>query len=188
VNIIDQRILDRIKNLLLLFPVFLTSCTAKNMDPGDYFKSLWWDVKMNQREAGEELITDPARVWRKLRCDNRPLPYLQIDDNEVIPLRLTAGEKINHHLVYSLCPAKPSEVVSARLSRSILYKGDIIFNDVIDNYELKPGRWSVDAFVKVAEQAQPGVYSLQLTLSNGNLDIAVDTGFVVFQEDEEEAE
>jgi hypothetical protein len=172
----------------VLFNALFSSCSTKSMDAGDYFKSLWWDVKMTQREAGEQLITDPARVWRKLRCDNRKLPYLQVDDNEVIPLRLTAGEKINHHLVYSLCPATPSEVVTARLSRSILYKGDIIFEDVTQNYELKPGRWSVDAFVKVASQAQAGVYSLQVSLSGEDLNIIVDTGFVVLESDEEDAD
>ncbi len=183
---IGQKYRFRANRFVVLFPLVMTSCTVSKVDPGDYFKSLWWDVKMNQREAGEEMIADPAWIWRKLRCNNRTLPYLQVDSNEVIPSRLTAGERINHHMVYSLCPATPSKVVPARLARSILYKGNIIFQDVTDNYELKPGRWSVDAFVKVAEQAQAGVYSLQSTLTNKDLDVTVDAGFVVKQKDQEE--
>ena len=177
----------RLMRRLFVFPwlLALVSCSAGKVDPVNYFKSLYWDAKLTQRETGEHMIVDPTRIWRKLRCDNRKLPYAQIDENEIIPARLAAGEKINHHFVYSLCPSQPSKVEYARFTRSILYKGSIIFQDVVNNFELKPGRWSVDAFVTVSDKAEPGVYSLQVTMNSSSLNISVNSGFVVYEAVEE---
>ena len=140
---------------------------------------------MQTREAGEQLLATPDKVWRRLRCDQRDLPYVQIEENEVIPVRIKSGDKINHHMVYSLCPPGPTEIVPTHLMREIYYKGNIIFQDANKNYELQPGRWSVDAFITVSEKAQPGVYSLRIELDTGKEKITQNANFVVIHSTEE---
>jgi len=143
---------------------------------------------MQTREAGEQLLTTPDKIWRKLGCDQRALPYVQVEENEIIPVRLEGGEKINHHMVYSLCPPGPTEVVLTRLTRQIYYKGNIIFQDANTNYELKPGRWSVDAFITVSKKAQPGIYSLKIELNTGKEKITQNANFVVIPSSDENEE
>lgn len=140
---------------------------------------------MKTREAGDKLLATPDKVWQKLRCDQRDLPYIQIENSEVIPVRLKAGQRINHHMIYSMCPRGPTEVVPTRLVRHIYYKGTVIFQDANADFELKPGRWSVDAFVTVSDKAEPGIYSLEIELNTDKEKMTENTNFVVVEKAKE---
>ncbi len=68
--------------------------------------------------------------------------------------------------MYALCPARPTEVLAGRLDTQILYKGKPIYRETNEAYELLPGRWRLDTFVEIPENAAPGVYSYQMKFTN----------------------
>ncbi len=172
------------KRHLLLFAIFVTlaACSGKRIDFSDPLRSvedIFWDVKKQMRKPGEKLVTHPDRVWRQYRCSNRKLPFIQIESNELLPPRLTAGEELNHHLVYVMCPARPAQVVGGQLNRTLYFRGRPLFTDRTPGFEFKPGRWAVDAFITVSPKAQTGVYSLETRFDKRSVRINATQHFVV---------
>ena len=104
---------------------------------------------------------------------------LVVETNEILPPQLNAGKELNHHFTYVMCPAMPSQVIKGKLTRLIHYEGRIIFEDVTDDFELKPGEWSVDAFIDIPPQAEPGVYSFEVRFSSGEHTFSKSRHFVV---------
>ena len=61
----------------------------------------------------------------------------------------------------------------------IRFRGDAIVNTTDKSYEIKPGRWVVDAFVTLPEAAEPGVYAYELEFKSRTVDFAKSASFVV---------
>lgn len=162
--------------LVFLLPL-IASCASTSV--GEQFQAFYWDIQKSMRKPGEKLLTHPNKVHAKYNCATRRLPFFQIEKNEILPPRLYAGKELNHHLIYVMCPAKPSQIISGKLTRSIYYKSRSIFKDVIKNFEFKPGEWSIDAFIKVPEAAEPGVYSLEVAFSGKGTSFRENQHFVV---------
>ena len=72
---------------------------------------------------------------------------------------MRAGAKLNHRFVYVMCPSRASEVIVGTLYTRIRFKGKTVHQDKVTR-ELKPGRWVVDSFITLPEQAMPGMYAL----------------------------
>lgn len=142
---------------ILLAGLLLESCAGTNS-----FDSFMANIQKSFRTPGEKLLQNPDTVWKEHNCDQIRLPLVAVEENELIPPMLKPGEDFNHHLVYSMCPARPSEVYPGDLYRIIYYKGEKVFEDVSRNFEFKPGKWSVDAFINIPAQANPGIYSLEV--------------------------
>jgi hypothetical protein len=119
-------------------------------------------VKRSLREPGEHFQTFPEEVWKEYGCGERALPFLEIEKSELLPRRMKAGEEFNHRLVYALCPRHPTAVVSGTLHTRILHRNTPVVRETDEHYDLKPGRWAVDAFVKVPEDAETGIYSIEI--------------------------
>lgn len=123
-------------------------------------------IRRAVREPGEKLVALPEDVSRDYECEARHLPYFQLERHELNPMRLEAGAEFNHRMVYSLCPAKPTEVVSGTLTTRIRFKGRVIVSDRVRGFELKPGRWIVDAFVRLPDDAEMGIYALEVVFQS----------------------
>jgi hypothetical protein len=121
------------------------------------------------REPGEKLVALPDDVSREYECTGRHLPFFALERHELNPLRLEAGAEFNHRMVYALCPARPTEVVSGTLTTRIRFKGRVIVRERLDAFELKPGRWIVDAFVRLPESAEAGIYALEVIFDGGEV-------------------
>ena len=117
---------------------------------------------MSFRKPGETLTTHPDDIMSEPQCETGSLPVLKIEENEVVPLEAGPGEEINHHMIYAMCPDKPSGVLSGALVRRVYFKGSVIFEDVSKEFDFKPGRWTIDAFIGIPDEAQSGVYSLEV--------------------------
>lgn len=137
-------------------------------------------MRLKLREPGEHLETFPDQVAVEYHCDKRPLPFFQVEESELLPQRVKAGRDFNHRLVYVLCPAHPTEVVAGRLRTSILHRGSPVYSESID-HELKPGRWTLDAFVSLPEHAEPGIYALRAEFRSATGDFEVQGTFAVEQ-------
>ncbi len=153
---------------LFLFLVFLVSCAP-----------VYWELKKSLREPGEKLLAHPDKVWQEYACAQQKLPFIKIIKYEILPPKLYPGEELNQHFEYVFCPAKPAQVLSGTLYRRIYFKGHIIFEDKTPEFELKPGKWAVDAFIRVPPEAKPGVYFLEVFFKASKFTFKKGQNFVV---------
>jgi hypothetical protein len=61
----------------------------------------------------------------------------------------------------------------------IRFRGDPIVRERTEAYEIKPGRWVVDAEVSLPSAAEAGVYAYEVEFSAGALHFAESLTFVV---------
>jgi hypothetical protein len=135
-------------------------------------------VQVQLREPGESNKTMPDPVAVEYHCDKRPLPFFEIEKNELLPLKAKPGQKLAHRIVYVMCPKQPTEVVAGSLETRIRYKGKAIFRDRIKQ-DLKPGRWIIDTYIPLPERAEPGVYALEVDFASKHGDLQERSDFVV---------
>jgi hypothetical protein len=121
------------------------------------------------RTPGESLRTFPDRVWSEYACDDKELPFFEIEYFELHPRRLAPGEEFGHRMIYVLCPDAPTAVVTGALHTQILHRGAAIVEDLEATYDIKPGRWVIDAFVKLPPAAETGVYALRIGFKSRKL-------------------
>jgi hypothetical protein len=126
-------------------------------------------VRKALRDPGERIADLPEQVWEEYDCSHRALPFFKIERTELVPNRLRPGQEFDHRLVYVLCPERPTEVTQGSLDTRILFRGRPIVSEHDPSYELRPGRWIVDAFVEVPAQAEVGVYSMELEFASSAL-------------------
>lgn len=119
-------------------------------------------LRLSLREPGEQLRDFPEVVAEEYRCGDRALPFFQLEQNELLPVRVRAGGEFNHRMIYALCPADPTAVVRGTMATRIRFEGTPIVRDEIRDYVLRPGRWVVDALVRLPEDARIGVYALEV--------------------------
>jgi hypothetical protein len=126
-------------------------------------------MKRAMRSPGEQLVALPASVSKEYHCDEKHLPYLKVEKNEIAPNLVEAGSAFNHRIVYAMCPRHVTEVVPGTLDTRIRYKGQVIVDDKVKDYEIKPGRWIVDSLVHLPESAETGVYALEVEFRSPTL-------------------
>jgi hypothetical protein len=151
-----------------LLLALLTSCASTR----------WW-LQRSLRSPGEELVDFPEAVWQEYDCGSQKRPFFMIERNELVPPEVRTGGEFNHRLVYVMCPVNPTEVVTGRLATRIRHRGAPIVVDLQPDWELKPGRWVVDAMVELPEGARPGIYSYELAFESEPVAFEKSLTFVV---------
>ena len=141
--------------------------------------NLRWNLQRSLRDPGERIVDFPEIVWNEYACDERKRPFFALETNEVIPPQVKAGGSFNHRLIYAMCPVRPTAVVRGRLVTRIRFRGDPIVRERTEAYEIKPGRWVVDAEVSLPNTAEAGVYAYEIEFSSGDLHFAESLTFVV---------
>jgi hypothetical protein len=136
-------------------------------------------VRKSLREPGEHFEAFPEEVWRQYECEGRKLPFFKIERIELVPRKLRAGDEFNHRIVYALCPERSSEVLTGLLHTRILFRGQPVVSEREPAWEFKPGRWIVDAFVSVPENAEAGIYSMELAFESPTLSFEESRTFLV---------
>ena len=127
---------------------------------------------------GEKMLTFPEPVAREYQCSRRGLPFFEIEKNELTPHRTRPGSRLDHSLVYVMCPSRISEVVSGKLYTRIHFKGKTVHTDVKEQ-DLQPGRWQITSFIKLPEQAVPGIYALEARFESRKGRFNVHSDFLV---------
>jgi len=138
-----------------------------------------WAIVKQFRNPGETLRSFPEEVWTEYDCASQQRPFLVIERNELSLTKVAPGSDFGHRMVYVMCPAEPTEVVQGELSTRIRFKGSPIVQQKDSQYEIKPGRWVIDAFVHLPEQAEPGVYAYELEFDSSSLEFRKSLTFVV---------
>jgi len=117
-------------------------------------------LQMKLREPGQKNKGFPEDVAYEYNCEKRPLPWFQVEQNEVLPDKLTPGEEFNHRMSYVMCPQDVTDVVSGTMYTRILFRGKPVLQEK-QKHDLLPGRWVLDAFVTLPNDLKPGIYALQ---------------------------
>jgi len=160
----------KVRALAILLCAVLSGCAG----------SQWLGkTRRAMRDPGEHLVDLPDQVAREYECDHRALPHLELERNEINPTRVRPGDALNHRIVYALCPTAATEVLSGTLTTQVRFKGRIVMRDRVPGYEFKPGRWRVDTFVRLPEDAETGVYALEIRFEEGNVRLAESLTFGV---------
>jgi hypothetical protein len=141
--------------------------------------SLRWSLAKALRQEGARLAGFPEEVAREYGCARRKLPFFAIERSEVVPPRLRSGGEFNHRLVYVLCPARPTEVEAGRLSEGIRFRGKLVHRETREGFEIRPGRWILDAFVELPYDAEPGLYAYELRFEGPSVAFEASLSFVV---------
>ncbi len=131
------------------------------------------------RPPGEKLEALPERVAEEYRCDRVARPFLRLESSEIVPARVAAGDSVNHRMVYALCAARPTDVVRGALETRILHAGRVVVHDRNARYELRPGRWVVDATVEIPEAAEDGVYAIEVVFDSRSVRFRDEKTFAV---------
>lgn len=131
--------------------------------------SLRWSVQKASREQGAHLADFPEQVAEEYGCARRTLPFFAIEHGEIVPPRVPAGGEFNHRLVTVLCPAHPTEVEVGRLVEGIRFRGRLVHGETREHFEIRPGRWVLDAFIELPPDAEPGVYAYELRFEGANV-------------------
>jgi hypothetical protein len=121
------------------------------------------------RQPGERLLALPDQVASDYDCTERALPYFELERNEINPTRIQPGSELNHRIVYALCPRHTTEVVTGTLTTRVRFKGEVMLHHRNPGFEFKPGRWSVDTFVRLPESAESGIYALEIQFQRGGI-------------------
>lgn len=124
------------------------------------------EAQRRMRPPGETLEALPERVAEEYDCDRIPRPFVRLESSEIVPDRVSAGGAVNHRMVYALCPARPTDVVRGALETRILHAGRVVVRDRDAQYELRPGRWIVDATVEIPDAASDGVYAIEVVFES----------------------
>ncbi|GBC88801.1 hypothetical protein HRbin13_00932 [bacterium HR13] len=143
----------KVKIFLLILPL-LFSCSEQVQT---FFKVSYEKAIVAGRSPGEKLLSTYQSVL-KSECNRGDL--LKINENALLPEVVERGEKINHRIVYTLCSESS---IKGEIVRSVIKDNKAIMMDSSE-YEFKPGKWSVDAFVVVPREAQPGTYVFESIL------------------------
>lgn len=113
---------------------------------------------------GERMSLNPQEAWRALDCSKKTLPFLKVEQNLVEPLELVAGGELRHTLVYTFCPAPTRETIAGTFHRRVKQADTVILHDITFPFEVRPGRWTVTAIIKVPREASPGSYTIETGL------------------------
>jgi hypothetical protein len=129
-------------------------------------------------DPGEHLVLGKESVQSQYNCARQKLPFVVIEQNEIQPRKLHPGEELQHHFVYVMCPSGTLATVQGKLERRIYFKGKRIFYDA-GNFAFRPGKWSVDAFIKVPSHTEPGTYHFELFFGSKGMTVKESLDFVV---------
>jgi len=132
----------------------------------------------SMRDPGEKLVSSPEKTAETYSCKAHTRSRLFLEHVEVIPNRVSPGDEVNQRIRYAFCPSTPSGMAKGQIIRTVLFRGEAMFQDVT-NYEFKPGTWAVDAFIVIPGDAQSGVYAIDVVLRYGRETIRRSNSFMV---------
>ena len=163
--------------LLVAASLMLGGCAVMEQSM-DSIKVASQSVIVSMRKQGEKMVRTPEKTNEKYACTPYRKHMLQLEEVQVLPTVVTSGKEINQRIRYAFCPSTPSDTLKGRITRTVLFKGQEVFQDTTD-YEFKPGTWTVDVFIGIPKEAGGGVYALDVALQYGNETLKESNSFVV---------
>jgi hypothetical protein len=114
------------------------------------------------------MVLPPEAIQQKYRCTDTRKTLLKLEEVQIIPESVKAGEKMNQIAVYAFCPSSATIKAYGRLVRMVSFEGKQLLRDETEEYEFKPGSWAVGAFITIPSAAKRGMYTLDVTMTYRN--------------------
>jgi hypothetical protein len=146
----------------------VTGC-AGLPQPLQPISSAIWNTINKGRTPGAQLLESPQDVSAKFDCPNRPRPWVLLTSHQLLPAQLATNDELNNRFEYVLCAAPGQAEVRGILTRRVRTGGEVIWNDVGSNYDLKPGKWVVDFFLTIPQTAVAGPYEFEIDFGTDKL-------------------
>lgn len=160
--------------------LLLNGCSgAAGLQVQEILNNVAKEIFKAPRAPGPSMIDPPERVWTEYRCASRSLPFTLLQSQQLQPTRIAPNNEINERFVYVLCPSRGYAGLRGSLTRRVLYRGNAIWSDNDPNYELLGGRWSVDLFLTIPENAEAGYYEFEVAFETNRLVFRDRKGFNV---------
>jgi hypothetical protein len=116
-------------------------------------------------KPGKKLAIAPERAWESENCELRPLPHLRLERSELMPPAVSRGNSIIYRFPYTACvPPQPGYMLG-QFRTTISLEGKPLSTRSDDTFPVETGTWIVDTDIAVPKDAEPGVYSLEATLT-----------------------
>ena len=119
------------------------------------------------RDSGHKLLAQLAATASSEDCASRQLPFFRVINSDVYPMRLRAGDRVSHRLVYALCPAGSGGEATATITRELRGNGAVLLADRVEAFRLRPGTWASDEELQVPPTAIAGRYTVNTTVTFG---------------------
>ncbi|MEZ0361277.1 MAG: hypothetical protein ABWK04_05165 [Hydrogenobacter sp.] len=153
--------MESYKVTVVMLLAFLISCGEQVQTS---FKLAYEKALASGRSPGEKLLSTYQDIIKGEDCKGGRI--LTVKEDEVIPSVVSRGEKLNHRIVYTLCRETP---LKGLILRKIQRDSKTLMTDKTD-YEFKPGKWVIDAFIEVPHNAKEGSYLLESSIEAGSTD------------------
>ena len=164
----------RYRLLIPVLSIFLAACaqepsapTSSGMQPSA------------PTSPGVKLIEDEPAVWSEYKCDNKKLPFIVFERDEILPSVVKPAQEFTYHFIYAVCTLPSQKTIKGNLNRRLHYKGQVIYQDIKKDFELNSGKWDVTSFIKVPPNVRAGTYNFELTFSSPIVTITRSTVFTV---------
>jgi hypothetical protein len=140
--------------------------------------AVYQGIIADTRKPGDKMMRTPEKTKEKYACVSYGKRMLKLEEVQILPDVVASGKEINQRIQYAFCPFAPSETLKGSIIRTVLFKGNKVFQDTTA-YEFKPGTWMVEVFIGIPKEAQSGVYVLNIALQYGNETLKGSNAFTV---------
>jgi hypothetical protein len=129
-----------------------------------------WIIENNEilpeedNKPGKKLLAPHNEVWLNENCKNRPMPYIRLDNSDVIPKTATPGALVRYRLYYTACISDGYYYENGNLKTNIYFQRNVQ-NTRSDDYKIETGKWIIDTHINVPNDVENGIYVLDATLS-----------------------
>lgn len=113
---------------------------------------------------GKKLAIPNSEVWVLENCKSRKLPYIRLDQSEVVPKTTKPGTSVRYRFSYTVCVPQQTSYIPGRLETKISFKGHTQNRRSDDGYTVETGKWIVDTHIAVPKDAKAGTYILDAAL------------------------
>jgi hypothetical protein len=167
------------RNILMCGGIFISALVLSGcVTTVDKIQDIQQRAMMSMRKPGEKMVAPPEDASRRYSCSTYMKDKLVIEEIDVIPDRINAGDEINQRIRYGLCPNPPSGTMNGKIVRTVLFNGETQFED-ITYYAFKPGTWTIDAFIQVPRDVDEGMYDVEVVVTYGSKTVRSVESFLV---------
>lgn len=128
---------------------------------------------------GRKLVMAPDKVWELEKCETLPLPYIRLDETEITPKTVKPGASVVYKLSYTACVPQLPGYILGQLKTTVRSDTRIQNSRTDEGYPVETGKWIVNTKISIPDNASPGFYFVQATISANDETVRDIIGFVV---------
>ena len=157
---------NRNKINFLFYLVFIASFIAFS-EGCTYVERFWREATILRyritNSPGEKFLSSYSKVLEEHNCHNRKSLY--IESFSFGPPEVGRDEQLFNRFIYASCY---QDVVPGSITRRVIFNTETLIEKV-ENYEFKPGRRAVSAYLHISPQAEQGLYNFEIELNFSEL-------------------